>query len=323
MNGSIYIDAHGTKVGHSDGRLTLKHPASGETNYPIEQIDRVIVCGHAHFSHDAISALLRRGIPAIFCGGRGGYRGALVGHQGHQVIRRMKQMDLARDAQGSLAIARALVQAKLRGHRRLLNHWKAPGQHDISTELLASHACGTADVLRGHEGAAARAFFGGLREHLIDTPFAFERRQQHPPPDPVNAVLSLAYTLLLGEVEAGVVAAGLDPCVGFFHAIENGRPALLMDLIEPLRPLADRFVARLLRSELTPEDFETHENNCRLIDGRRGVFYRAWEKMLADRVLWRGESHTYRRLIHRQGMVLAAHLDGDAIPLHFWHIDAH
>jgi CRISPR-associated endonuclease Cas1 len=139
----------------------------------------------------------------------------------------------------------------------------------------------------------------------------------------VNAVLSLAYTLLLGEVEAGVVAAGLDPCVGFFHAIVNGRPALLMDLVEPLRPLADRFVARLLRSELTPEDFETHENNCRLIDGRRGVFYRAWEKMLADRVLWRGESHTYRRLIHRQGMVLAAHLDGDAIPLHFWHIDAH
>jgi CRISPR-associated protein Cas1 len=323
MNGTIYIDAHGTRVGHCDGRLTLKHSASGETSYPIEQIDRVFVCGHAHFSHDAISALLRRGIPAVFCGGRGGYRGALVGHQGHQVKRRMQQMDMVRDAGGSLTVARALVQAKLRGQRRLLNHWKAPGQHEISAELLASHASGTAEVLRGHEGAAARAFFDGLREHLADTPFVFERRQQHPPPDPVNAVLSLAYTLLLGKVEAGVIGAGLDPCVGFFHAIDNGRPALLMDLIEPLRPLADRFVARLLRGELKPEDFETRDNNCRLIDGRRGVFYRAWEKMLADRVVWRGESHACRRLIHRQALVLSAHLDGDARPLHFWHIDAH
>lgn len=323
MNAALYIDTHGTKVGHGEGRITLKSPAGAESTCPIEQVERVIVCGHAHFSHDAIQALLRRGIPTVFCGGHGGYRGALVGHQGRQVMRRMAQMDASRDPARSLPIARALVLAKMRGQRRLLEHWQAPGPQVIAQELDSAAASHSAETLRGHEGAGARAFFGGLRQHLADTPFVFERRQHHPPPDPVNAALSLAYTLLLSEVEVGVAAAGLDPCVGFFHATSDGRAALLMDLIEPLRPLADRFVARLLRNDLSPADFEIIESGCRLRDGRRGVLYRAWEKLLLNRVAWNGESHALRRLIHEQAMVLTHHLDGHPGSIRFWHLDAH
>ena len=323
MSGALYIDAHGTKVGHCAGRITLKNLADEQTTCPIEQIDRVIVCGHAHFSHDAIHALLRHAIPTVFCGGHGGYQGTLIGRQSHQVRRRMAQMDAARDPARSLVIARALARAKMRGQRRLLKHWQAPGGHEIAHEILSARGAQTPAALRGHEGAAARAFFGGLRHHLAETAFVFERRLHHPPPDPVNAALSLAYTLLLTEVQVGVAAAGMDPCVGFFHAIEDGRAALLMDLVEPLRPIADRFVARLLRNVVSPQDFETHETGCRLRDGRRGVFYRAWEAMLAEKLTWRGNTQSYRRLIHQQPMVLATHLESPSAALHFWHLDAH
>jgi CRISPR-associated protein Cas1 len=323
MSGAIYIDAHGTKVGHRSGRITLKNLAGEETTCPVELIERVIVCGHAHFSHDAIHALLRRGIPTVFCGGHGGYQGTLIGHQGHQVMRRMAQMDAARDPERSLVIARALIQAKMRGQRRLLKHWQAPGGHEIAHEILSASSAPSSAALRGHEGAAARAFFGGLRHHLSGTTFVFERRLHHPPPDPVNAALSLAYTLLLAEVQVGVTAAGMDPCIGFFHAISDGRAALLMDLIEPLRPLADRFIARLLRNVVSPGDFELHEVGCRMRDGRRGVFYREWETMLAEKLTWRGDNQSYQRLIHQQPMVLAAHLENPSAALHFWHLDAH
>ena len=107
-------------------------------------------------------------------------------------------------------------------------------------------------------------------------------------PDPVNAVLSLAYTLLLNEVEVAVEAAGLDAAGGFYHVAGDGRPTLLMDLVEPLRPI--RFAARLLRSALVPDDFERAGDACHVRDGRRGLLYKAWEQLLGDTVRWRGET---------------------------------
>ncbi|WP_273703663.1 CRISPR-associated endonuclease Cas1, partial [Candidatus Accumulibacter vicinus] len=193
----------------------------------------------------------------IFSSLRGGFRGSLLAKPGRQVMRRKQQYQAMDDPVRCMTVARALVQAKLRGHGRLLRQWRVPGRHEIADGLLASHHCLDLNTLRGHEDAAARAFFDGLRQHLEGSLFVFEQRRQHPPPDPVNSVLSLVYTLLLNEVEVGATAAGLDVSGGFYHSAEDGRPTLLMDLVEPLRPLADRFSARLLKSELAPDDFQT------------------------------------------------------------------
>ena len=321
MSAVLYIDRHGVKVGASQGRLTLKTPNQPEQTLPLHQLEQVIVLAHAHFSHDAISTLLKEGVPVIFSALRGGFRGSLSGHAGRQVMRRKRQFLAMDDPEGRLTVARALVQAKLRGHGRLLRQWRLPGRHEIAAGLLASHHCGDLDTLRGYEGAAARAFFDGLRHHLEASPFHFEQRRQHPPPDPVNSVLSLTYTLLLNEVEVGVAAAGLDAAAGFYHAADDGRPTLLMDLVEPLRPLADRLSARLLKNELTPDDFETEGNCCLLRDGRRGIVYQAWEQLLSGQVSWRGEKTAWRRLIHLQARELAHWLDGSISAPRFWHLD--
>jgi CRISPR-associated protein Cas1 len=321
MSAVLYLDRHGVKVGASQGRLTLKATGEEEQTLPLHQVEQVIVLAHAHFSHDAIAVLLRECIPVIFSALRGGYRGTLAGRPGRQIMRRKRQYQAMDDLAQCLTVAGALVQAKLRGHARLLRQWGIPTRHEIADGLLASHRCQDLDVLRGHEGAAARAFFDGLRQHLVGSPFNFEQRRQHPPPDPVNSLLSLAYTLLLNEVEVGVAAAGLDAAGGFYHAAEDGRPTLLMDLVEPLRPLADRFSARLLRSELCPDDFASEEGCCLLRDGRRGVVYKAWERLLSGGIGWRGENVSWRRLIHLQARELAHWLDGSAPSPRFWHLD--
>ncbi|MEF8768176.1 MAG: CRISPR-associated endonuclease Cas1 [Candidatus Accumulibacter phosphatis] len=321
MSGVLYIDRHGVKVGASQGRLTLKVTGEEELALPLHQVEQVIVLAHAHFSHDAIAVLLREGIPVIFSSLRGGFRGSLLGKPGRQIMLRKQQYQAMDDPVRCMTVARALVQAKLRGHGRLLRQWRVPGRHEIADGLLASHHCLDLDRLRGHEGAAARAFFDGLRQHLEGSLFVFEQRRQHPPPDPVNSVLSLVYTLLLNEVEVGATAAGLDVSGGFYHSAEDGRPTLLMDLVEPLRPLADRFSARLLKSELAPDDFQTEGDRCLLHDGRRGVVYRAWERLLAGSIAWRGESLSWRRLIHLQARELAHWLGGTTGAPRFWHLD--
>lgn len=321
MSAVLYVDRHGIKLGASQGRLTLKAGGGEEQALPIHQVEQVIVLAHAHFSHDAIAMLLREGIPVIFSALRGGFRGSLAGQPGRQIQRRKRQYQAMDDPTQRLIVAGALVQAKLRGHSRLLRQWQLPRRHEIADGLLASHHCHDLDALRGHEGAAARAFFDGLRQHLEGSPFVFAQRRQHPPPDPVNSLLSLTYTLLMNEVEVGVAAAGLDAAGGFYHAAEDGRPTLLMDLVEPLRPLADRFSARLLKSDLVPDDFQTEGDRCLLHDGRRGIVYRAWERQLAGSIVWRGENLSWRRLIHLQARELAHWLDGSIATPRFWHLD--
>lgn len=317
MMGTVYLDRHGLKLGYSNGRLTLAMPGGDKQTLMIGEIEQIMVLGHVHFSHDAIAALLREKIPVVFSN----LRGILSGAEGRQIRLRQRQFDLMRDPSAQLVTERALVQAKLRGQARLLRQWKITVGHEISSHLLASHHCHDLEHLRGHEGAAARGFFNGFREHIGKTRFKFERRIHHPPPDPVNALLSLAYTLLMNEVEVGVCAAGLDAAGGFYHASENGRPALLMDLMEPLRPLADRFSARLLMGELEPEDFAVEAVACFLRDGRRGLVYKAWEKQLVDTLHWRGEHISWRRLIHLQVRELAHWLDGRSEAPRFWHLD--
>ena len=321
MSAVLYIDRHGVKVGASQGRLTLKAAGQEEQNFPLHQVEQVIVLAHAHFSHDAIAMLLREGIPVIFSALRGGFRGTLAGQPGRQIMRRKRQYQAMDDAARRLIVAGALVQAKLRGHSRLLRQWQLPRRHEIADGLLASHHCRDLDALRGHEGAAARAFFDGLRQHLEGSLFSFAQRRQHPPPDPVNSVLSLVYTLLMNEVEVGVATAGLDVAGGFYHAADDGRPTLLMDLVEPLRPLADRFSARLLKSELAPDDFQTEGDSCLLRDGQRGIVYKAWERLLSAAIGWRGENISWRRLIHLQARELAHWLDGSIPVPRFWHLD--
>jgi CRISPR-associated protein Cas1 len=111
-------------------------------------------------------------------------------------------------------------------------------------------------ALDGVEGSAARAYFGALMS-FNRSAFEWPGRLKHPAPDPINALLSLTYTLLTNELHALLAAAGLDPYFGFLHQLDYGRPSLALDLVEAFRhPLADRFVLAAINQNLfQPDDF--------------------------------------------------------------------
>lgn len=140
-------------------------------------------------------------------------------------------------------------------------------------------------AIRGVEGRAARVYFEGLTA-LFPAELGFTGRNRKPPRDPVNAALSLSYVLLYADAAIAAHQAGLDPFVGFLHKPEFGRHSLACDLMEPARPLVDRFVLDLFESGLfTLKSFSTTDTGCFISKNARSVFYPTFEKAASE---WRG-----------------------------------
>jgi CRISPR-associated protein Cas1 len=162
----------------------------------------------------------------------------------------------------------------------------------------------TLDSLRGREGAAARAYFGGLAG-VMPPALGFAGRNRRPPKDPVNVCLSLGYTLLHLQAVQSCMVAGLDPLLGFYHRPAIGRESLASDLIEPLRPAVDDWIWKMLRDRTLREDhFSLDKGACLLGKAGREIYYAAWEK----------QSTAWRRWLRDRTRRLAAHLRAEGLP---------
>jgi CRISPR-associated protein Cas1 len=180
----------------------------------------------------------------------------------------------------------------------------------------------TVDQLRGLEGHAAREYFGLLRT-LLKRPMGFSRRAYHPPPDPVNALLSFGYTLLLNDLVSACQIVGLDPHLGLFHAIDYGRPSLALDLEEAFRPvIVDSLVLDLINHDLiTKGDFQKGRSGGRskgktprgilMREGARRRYVEAYETRLNTTFRYKAngrkgaEEASYRRAMILQAELMA------------------
>ena len=173
------------------------------------------------------------------------------------VFLRKAQFRLSEEEWYCLKVARKLVSGKIRNQRTMLlrNHVEPPARELREMKRLAnwSESATSLEELLGIEGAAARCYFSlfsGMikpRAESIDAleadeglSFDFESRNRRPPRDGVNALLSLGYSLLAKDLTVACHAVGFDPMIGFYHQPRHGRPALALDLMEPLRPLITR-----------------------------------------------------------------------------------
>lgn len=154
-----------------------------------------------------------------------------------------------------LAVARALVLGKVRNSGWALRRLGRVERLDPAGVASA----GDVEALRGHEAAVARAYFAALGRSLLG--WGFAGRAYRPTPDPVNAALSFAYTLLLGRTLGAVARVGLHPALGTMHVSHGRRPALALDVMEPFRAaVCDVLVVGLLRSGRLPANlFEDRE----------------------------------------------------------------
>ena len=190
-----------------------------------------------------------------------------------------------------------LLQARP-DHRGVLQASARQIGEALSGLVSADEAALTPARLNGIEGAAAAAYFAAFTRVFPPT-LDFTDRNRRPPRDPVNAALSLGYTLLHFEAVQACYLNGLDPYVGFYHEPAHRRESLAADLIEPLRVHIDRWVWRLFADrELRSEDFVVDNGACLLKKEGRALFYARYETVAPP----------LRRLLRRFGLVVVRRL---------------
>lgn len=311
--GVVYIREQGAVVRKRGGRLLIEKDDQRLAEIRLRETDGVAVFGAVQVTTQALSELLDRGIGLTLYTRTGRLKGHLVPAEPGNIHLRLAQYRAATDAGAALLLAKAVVQAKLRRAAALLSdyrdHYPAAALETAVRAQLdgvdrAEQAADQATLL-GVEGAAARSYWTAFAA-LNRSDLAFDGRNRRPPRDPLNILLSLGYSLLLGEIRSLAEAAGLEPHLGFLHQPDHGRPSLALDLLEPFRPaVADRLALTLVnrrqidaadfaqdlrpgrggRLRLSPDGFKRYLHAYeRLLTERRADAPRGWRAALADAV---------------------------------------
>ncbi|NLC58025.1 MAG: type I-C CRISPR-associated endonuclease Cas1 [Armatimonadetes bacterium] len=299
---------------------------------PLHHVGCVVLFGTATISAQAMQRCVREGRPVVFLDTGGRFRARVTGPVSGNVLLRLAQYDAHREPERSLELARRVVAAKLHNSRLLLLRGARDAKTAEARQTLTSAAAELAgalgrlppasalDDVRGVEGEAAAWYFGAFGKLLTVPPaeFAFARRTRRPPRDRVNALLSFLYTLLTSDCTGALEGVGLDPQIGFLHAVRPGRPALALDLAEEFRAgLVDRLVLTLINlRQIRPEHFEAREDAGGTVllneEGRKAVLM-AYQKRKQEPVQHRllRQPLALGLVPHVQARLLARHLRGD------------
>jgi CRISPR-associated protein Cas1 len=320
----LHVTDAGSRIGVTGQRLVVTPKEGHETVVPIKDVSQVSLFGGVQISSQAIARLMGEGITIGFFSSGGWFHGmcAPIGHSA--VAARRRQYARSADPAWCLLFARGLVRSKIRNARTLLrrNHRGRPTAVLDRLRGLAEQASDapSLEVLLGLEGLAAREYFSQLGGMLKgcgpdELGFNFEGRNRRPPRDPVNAMLSLAYSMLARHFTVACAMVGLDPHLGFYHADRPGRPSLALDLMEPFRPLVgdSAVIMAVNNGEVGPADFLGAGSSCSLTDSGRKRFIACVERRLDEEITHPlfGYRISYRRLFEVQARLLARHILGE------------
>lgn len=323
----LYLNTQGLRVGKSGAVLQVKEKDTVVQEVRMGEICQVSLMGNVQVSTQAVQALCEAGIPICYFSMGGWFYGITTGLNQKNVFLRRAQFRLSEEEYFAKALARKLVAGKIRNQRTMLqrNHVEPPAVVLAGLKEMAERAesAGSLEELLGLEGNAARLYFGefaGMMKLGDDgegeaPAFDFAGRNRRPPRDPVNALLSLGYSVLAKDLTVACYAVGFDPYVGFYHQPRFGRPALALDLMEPFRPLiVDSAVLTAINTGMVgKKDFVHVGPSVALTPGGRKGFFRAYElKMdtLVTHPLF-GYRVSYRRLLEIQARLLGRVLEGE------------
>jgi CRISPR-associated protein Cas1 len=283
---------------------------------PLTDVDRATVIGHPRVSVSVLQRLMKEGIPVSFVSEKGNWYGTLHSDRDRNAARRLLQYRQQLDSAARLACARQVVRAKIRNQRRVLQRLganRSASSDPVQTGVLETlrqtarkaESASELDELRGHEGLAAARYFERLAVFFPEN-VPFGGRSRRPPRDAANALLSWTYTIVLSEIDVALRLQGLDPCFGWLHELSAGRPALALDLLEPLRaPVCDLLVLNLLNhAVLGPGHFHlsAEDGGVYLNEEARRIFFVHYENHMQRQFKpAAGEAHTdLRQCITRQ-----------------------
>jgi CRISPR-associated protein Cas1 len=327
----LYVQSPRAYVRKEGDNIVVEADKTKVVEVHLNDTSQIVLFGAATLTSPLLQECFRRDIPVTWLSYGGWFMGHTVGTGHRNVETRIHQYRAAFDPERSLRLARGWVAAKIANCRTLLRrNWRDEGGPDaaVPEDLLAGlkadlrHAedCPAAEQLLGIEGAAAARYFGRfarLPKAQPEAPWAFDfhGRNRRPPKDPVNALLSFAYAMLVREWSVALSAVGLDPYRGFYHQPRFGRPALALDMMEPFRPLiADSVVITAINTgEIQPGDFIRAAGSCAMKEGARKALIGAFERRLEQEITHPifGYKLSYRRLFEVQARLLIRYLSGE------------
>jgi len=342
---ALYLNTQGYRIGCNDLVLKVKEKDRVVEEVRVSDVCHVGVFGNIQVSTQAVQRLCDHDIPVTWFSMGGWFYGITRGHSQKNVLTRIAQFRHAADPASCLRLAKQFVRGKIHNHRVLFmrNHAAPPEPTKLRLGQAREDAMATRSLeeLLGVEGAAAAEYFaefsGMIRERAVDEDFLegiappeapapsvaangqltfdFTTRNRRPPTDPVNALLSLAYSLLAKECTLAANIVGLDPYVGFYHQPRHGRPALALDVMEEFRPIiAESTVITAINNRfISTKDFVSAGRAVNLSpEGRKG-FFQCFEQRMNSLI-----NHpifdykvSYRRALELQFRILARVLTGE------------
>lgn len=322
---TLYITRQETYLHKERETIVIKQGGEKLGQFPAINIGSIFCFGQVSVSPFLMGYCAERSIGLIFYTEYGRYLARVEGKPVGNVLLRRSQYRWADDNTHCNSIANVIVTAKIANSRSVLQReLRNHGENQVLATAIdrlavssrrGSHAK-SVDEVRGIEGEAAAVYFGAFNHLVRNKSFTFGGRFRRPAIDPVNALLSFAYSLITQECVSALIGVGLDPYVGFLHKDRPGRVSLALDLQEEFRSVwADRFALTLInRKQIKPTDFISDSSGAvRLTDDARKQFLAAFQERKQEEIMhpYLKESVPIGLLAHCQAMLLARHIRGD------------
>lgn len=339
---TLYVTTQGAYVAKQGEAVQVRVERKVRAQFPLHNLEGIVCFGRVGCSPALLGACAEKGVSVSLFTQNGRFLASVRGFSHGNVLVRRRQYRLADDPASALEVARRIVLAKVANSRSVLlraarDARDAPERVAIldqsANRLAASvhevHGATTPDAVRGLEGEAAAHYFSAfnalLSQPSVGEAFRFTARSRRPPLDPINALISFVYTLLVHDIRSACEATGLDSCVGFLHVDRPGRPSLALDLMEELRAyVADRLAFSLInRRQIAPDGFRRLDNGAVSMDDKtRKTVLVAYQERKRESLThpFLNESTTIGMLPHLQSLLFVRWIRGDldAYPPFLW-----
>ena len=327
---TLYITSTDKYLSLDGENIVVKEDKTECGRIPLHNLESIVTMGYAGISPALLGKCSEKNISVMFLSRSGRFLASVAGPYNGNVILRQNQYRASDNEAECTAIARNMITGKLFNSRWVIE--RATRDYaasldvaklktvsaQIKSAVLSVQSCADTQQLRGFEGEAATRYFSVFDDMILrqKEDFCFNGRKKRPPTDPVNAMLSFAYTMLSGMTASALYSVGLDPYVGFMHKIRPGRASLALDMMEELRSVfADRFVLSMINKRIVnKDDFFVKENQAVFFtDSGKKKFLSHWQQkkqqvithpFLKEKVQW-------GMVPYVQALLLARYLRGD------------
>jgi group II intron reverse transcriptase/maturase/CRISPR-associated endonuclease Cas1 len=310
----LYVSQFGAYLGMSKNLITIKLKGKIVGKMPKRQCEQIIIAGKAiSLSSNMVYLCVQEGIAIDFVDGRDRPFASLLSSKNAYAKMSLMQLEFI-EKKKSLALAKKFIQGKSKNQ---LNYLKYLDRYhdDVAKkiELIEQkvrvnikQATSTSQLM-GYEGEISSLYWQSLVV-ILQEKSNFKGRETRGAKDLVNASLNYGYAILYARVQNALLKAGLALHISFLHALQDGKPTLVYDLIEEFRAfVVDRAVISMINKneplKLNSKG-ELSKESCHLIvqnvKERLGVYTKH-----------KKASKKLETIIQDQAYLLARHVRGE------------